>query len=205
MKKNLIIFILALFFIPLAHLIVCAHPHVFISQKMKIVFDDKGLAGFNIEWEFDDMFTTMITEDYDTNQNQILEKNEVATIKEKAFSYLANSNYFTFIKIDSKPFTVKFVQNFFAKIENKKVIYEFFVPCHVRAGENAKQVVVAAYDPSYYSAVFFAKSDGVTLDESKGNIKRYEVKTIVKEDKSTKIYFDMINPMALFLEFKLTK
>ena len=205
MKKKFLIFILTLVFIALAHSIVYAHPHVFISQKMKIVFDEKGLAGFNIEWEFDDMFTTMITEDYDVNQNQILEKNEVATIKEKAFSYLANSNYFTFIKIDNKPFTVKFVQNFFAKIKNKKVIYEFFVPCHVSAGKNAKQVIVAAYDPSYYSAIFFAKSDGVSLDESKGNLKRFEAKTIVKEDKSTKIYFDMINPMALFLEFKLTK
>ena len=184
---------------------VFAHPHVFISQKVNIVFDDKGLAGFNIEWEFDDMFTTMILGDYDANKNQFLEKNEVATIKEKAFSYLANFNYFTFIKIENKPFDVKFVKNFFAKINNNKLIYEFFVPCHVSAIKNIKNIIVASYDPSYYSAVFFSGKDGVTLNDSQGNLKKYKVKTLVKEDKSTKIYFDMINPMALFMEFRIRK
>ncbi|MCK5312904.1 MAG: DUF1007 family protein [Desulfobacteraceae bacterium] len=179
-----------------------AHPHVFISQKIEIVFDEKGLAGFNMEWEFDDMFTSMILGDYDVNKNQILEKNEVATIKEKAFSYLSNSNYFTFIKIEGRTFDVKFVQNFYAKIRNKKLIYEFFVPCHVSAVKNVKHINVATYDPSYYSAIFFSQQDSVRLNSSQGDLKRFDVKTIVKEDKSTKIYFDMISPMALFLEFK---
>jgi ABC-type uncharacterized transport system substrate-binding protein len=32
---------------------VIAHPHVFIVQRLKIVFDDQGLAGFGVEWQFD--------------------------------------------------------------------------------------------------------------------------------------------------------
>lgn len=67
-----------------------AHPHVFIVQSLKIVFNDKGLAGFNIRWEFDDMFSTMISDDL--NKNGVLEKTEVTSIKEKAFSYIAEFN-----------------------------------------------------------------------------------------------------------------
>jgi len=182
-----------------------AHPHVFINQKIKIVFDAKGVAGFRIQWEFDDMFTTMIAGDYDINKNQLLEKNEVTTIKEKAFSYLANSNYFTFIKIDNVPFNVKFVQHFSATIINKKLIYDFFIPCHVSASFNTKRIIVATYDPTYYSAISFAEHHGAVLDEVKGDIERFETEVMIQEDKSTKIYFDMICPTALFLEFRLAK
>ena len=205
MQKNIIVIILGILFLLSASRIVHAHPHTFINQKIKIVFDDKGVAGFNIWWEFDEMFASMIIGDYDANKNQVLENNEVAVIKEKAFSYLSNFNYFIFIKIDNKVFNVKFVKDFFAKIQDKKLIYEFFVPCHVRAVENAKHMVVATYDPSYYSALFFSEQEGVVLDDSKGYLKKFKVKTMIKEDKSTKIYFDMINPMALFLEFKINK
>jgi len=51
-----------------------AHPHVFIAQNLKVVFDDKGMVGFNVNWAFDEMFSNMICEDYcDLNKNGILE------------------------------------------------------------------------------------------------------------------------------------
>ena len=174
-----------------------SHPHVFIVQRIKIVFDDKGLAGFNIQWKFDDMFASMIADDYGKNQNGILEKKEVALIKKEAFSYLSSYNYFTFVTISGKPFDVKFIQNFSAILNNKKLIYEFFVPCHVTATSNFKHITVATYDPSYYSAIFFAEKGSVSLDNSEA----FEVKTAIRKDKSTSIYYDMINPWALFLDF----
>ena len=74
-----------------------AHPHVFIVQRITIVFDDEGLAGFKIRWDFDDMFASMIAGDYDKNQNGILESSEVAVIKKEAFSYTSNQDYFTML------------------------------------------------------------------------------------------------------------
>jgi ABC-type uncharacterized transport system substrate-binding protein len=56
---------------------VIAHPHVFIVQRLKIVFDDQGLAGFGVEWQFDEMFSSMIAMDFDQNQNSTLEPAEV--------------------------------------------------------------------------------------------------------------------------------
>ncbi|MBL0717016.1 MAG: DUF1007 family protein [Desulfosarcina sp.] len=179
--------------------IALSHPHVFIVQRIKIVFDDNGLAGFNIQWNFDDMFASMIAGDYDKNKNGTLEKNEVELIKKEAFSYLANYNYFTFIKNGKKPFTIKFIQNFSAILNNNKLRYNFFIPFHVTAANNFKDVTVAVYDPSYYTAIFFSAKNPVTLDNSEA----FEVKTSIKEDKSTSIYYDMINPWALFLNFRI--
>lgn len=179
--------------------IVCSHPHVFIEQKLKILFDDKGVAGFNVHWKFDDMFSNMICEEHDLNKNGALENREVTSIKEKAFSYIAEFNYFIYVKIDKTPFKVKYVTDFSAKIEDGKLIYNFFVPCHVSAVKTVKHIIIDSYDPNYYSDIYFTKQHPFTIEGSD----RFEVKAQIKRDKSTSIYYDMINPWALFLNFKL--
>ena len=175
-----------------------AHPHVFIVQRLNIVFDNQGLAGFGIEWHFDDMFSSMIATDYDKNQNSTLEPAEVLMVKEKAFSYIAEYDYFIFVKIDGQPFKVKFIKDFNAVLKNGKLSYHFFVPCHVKAHELLKQIVIAVYDPSYYTAIFFAQKRPVRVE----NGDRFVIESSIKEDKSTSIYFGMINPWALFLKFR---
>jgi len=197
-KKITIISTISIILLAIFCSVALSHPHVFIAQRIKIVFDDQGLAGFNIHWTFDDMFASMIAGDYDKNQNKVLEKSEVALIKKEAFSYVSNYNYFTFVKIDGKPFDVKFIQNFSAEFHDKKLVYKFFIPCHVTATSNFKHVTVASYDPSYYTAIFFANNGSVSLDNSEP----FKVKTAIKGDKSTSIYYGQVNPWALFLDFR---
>jgi ABC-type uncharacterized transport system substrate-binding protein len=178
---------------------VIAHPHVFIVQRLSIVFDNQGLAGFRVEWNFDDMFSSMIATDYDKNQNSTLEPAEVAVVKEKVFSYIAEYDYFIFVKIDGQSFKVKWIKNFNAVLKNGKLSYHFFVPCHVKAHKLFKQIVIAAYDPSYYTAIFFAQKQPALVK----NGDRFVIESSLKEDKSTSIYFGMVNPWALFLKFRL--
>ena len=175
-----------------------SHPHVFIVQRIQVVFDDKGLAGFRIEWKFDEMFSSMIATDYDKNKNKYLEPDEVAVIKENAFSYISNYNYFTFVRIEGKPFQVKYVKDFSAKLVGNKLTYEFLVPCHVAAMSSFKRIIIATYDPSYYTAIFFAKKHPAAL----ANADRFQVESAIKEDKATSIYYDMVHPWGLFLDFR---
>ncbi len=175
-----------------------SHPHVFMTQQITSVFDDRGVAGFKIRWAFGDMFSSMITDDYDKNKNGFLEKEEAAVVKEEAFSYISEYNYFIFIKIDGKPFEVKFIKDFSAVLNNGELIYTFFVPCHVTAIPRFKQIIVTTYDPTYYSAILFKKKSPAVLE----NNELFEVTATVKEDMSTSIYFDMVNPWALFLDFR---
>jgi ABC-type uncharacterized transport system substrate-binding protein len=175
-----------------------SHPHVFIIQRLNVVFDDKGLAGIKVIWKFDDMFASMIAEDHDSNRNGSFEANEIKEVKAKAFDFISEHSYFTFIRIDDKPFNVKFIRDFNAVLEDNKLIYDFFIPCHVTATSNLKRIVVASYDPSYYTAIFFPQKKPVALTAADG----FDVKTDLKEDPDTKIYYDMIHPWALFMEFR---
>jgi ABC-type uncharacterized transport system substrate-binding protein len=164
---------------------------------LNAVFDEKGLAGIKVSWKFDDMFASMIAEDHDANQNGVLEPDEVSEVKEKAFSYISEFSYFSYIRIDGEPFEVKFISDFDAILEGDRLVYEFTIPCHVTATEQPKKVVVCTYDPSYYTAIFFAATQSVSLT----NADAFEVTSAVREDPDTKIYYDMVNPWAFFLEF----
>ena len=63
-------FILAIFLLFSVQTRVFAHPHVFIHNSVTIVFDENGLAGFKVDWVFDEMFSNMIIHDYDQNKNK---------------------------------------------------------------------------------------------------------------------------------------
>ena len=175
-----------------------AHPHVFVSQRFTVTFGDQGLTGVQVCWSFDDMFSAMIAGDYDLNQNGRFETTEIAKIEKEAFSNLAGFGYFIFIRIDRTPFPVKEVKNFNAVLDQGRMRYEFFVPCPVAAAGQARKVSIAGYDPSYYSAIFFSEQAPVVLESAEG----FEVHTALREDPEPSIYFDMIHPQTLFLEFR---
>jgi len=175
-----------------------AHPHVFIVQRLNLVFDEKGLAGIKVRWKMDDMFASMIAEDHDQNRNGTLEPDEVQSVRENAFIFIKEFNFFTYIKIDNRPFQIKFIRDFNATLENGRLVYEFLIPCHVTATDAYKKVSVSTYDPSYYTAIFFAKNNPVSLTTADA----FELKTSIREDPDTKIYFDMIHPWTLFMEFR---
>lgn len=178
---------------------VAAHPHTFIAQETKIVFDEKGLAGFDIHWTLDEMFSVMISEDFDEDKNGSLSKQEVTVIKEKAFGYIASYNYYIHIRIDGKPFAIKFIRDFNASLNNGKLSYNFFIPCHITAAKTLKKIILSPYDPEYYSAIYFPDKKHFIIENSD----HFVIETKVERDMSTLIYFKTVNPLAIFLNFKL--
>ncbi|MCK4815305.1 DUF1007 family protein, partial [bacterium] len=176
-----------------------AHPHTFIDQRVNIAFDDKGLAGFKVRWVFDDMFSAMIAGDYDQNRNGSLEPEEVGAIKKGAFAYLAVYNYFILINIEGTPFEVKFVKDFSAKLADNRLVYNFFVPCHVRAVNNYKQITFTTNDPTNYSSLLFDEKHPIKLD----NAETFEVKNSGFEDKLLMMNVGAAGANSLSLEFRL--
>ena len=174
-----------------------AHPHVFVYNHLTVVFDDMGLAGFDIRWTFDEMFSQMFIGDYDKNRNGDLEPMEIDQLKAGAFDNLKEFGYFTHIRVNGQPFAVRFVKNFRAEINKNKLIYRFFVPCHVQALETAKAVTIAIYDQTFYCSVFLVK-DPVSFK----NPAPYEVDHRIAINKEEAYYFEQIYPEEITLTFR---
>ena len=91
-----------------------SHPHIFLYSTVKVVFDEKGLAGVQVNWVFDEMFSSMMILDFDKNRNGRFEPAEIESLKKGAFDNLRQFDYFMHIKISGKSFKVKYVTDFSA-------------------------------------------------------------------------------------------
>jgi ABC-type uncharacterized transport system substrate-binding protein len=181
----------------LCPLYVAAHPHVFLHTGLQILFDEKGLSGVRVIWMFDEMFSNMIISEFDSNANGRFEPAEIDNLKEGAFSYLQNFDYFTHIKIDGNPFEVKFVRDFTAKIKGHTLVYQFLVPCHVSAIDAVKEVKLSIYDHSYYCSVFLAK-EAIAYQ----NHQSYEVEHRIERNRKDAYYYGQIFPEEITVRFK---
>ena len=174
-----------------------AHAHVWITNGIIFYFDKQGLAGFKVEWVFDEMFSNMIIHDYDENRNGALEPAEIKRVEKGAFSNLKEFAYFLHVKIDKKEFKVRFVKDFNAKIVTDRVVYHFLVPCHVKAGPSPKKISIGIYDESFYTQInllkdqiFFENNDCCDFQHS------------VELNKDEPYYYGQVYPEEIVLVFK---
>jgi len=176
---------------------VFGHPHVFIDYAVKFVFDDQGLAGFEVVWVFDDLSSAGYILDYDKNRDNRFSSAELKALKRGAFDNLKSYNYMTFVSIDRNEFKVSFIKDFSARVSDSQLVYQFFIPCHVRAISNNKVIRFSMYDEEYF-VDYSLKPKHIYLQNSAQHT------TSVKYQKNfkKKIYFGQINPMEIELNFK---
>ena len=191
-------FFLVLLFIFKASAGLEAHPHVFIDTTVTVIFDDEGISGFQIQWLFDEMFSSMIINDFDEDYNFQFNSNEIENIENNAFSNLKNFHYFSYISLNRKDFPFKKVTNFSASIIGERLIYKFFIPYKIKAKESEQVVTVAVYDDSYYCDVAFAENSPLILKNAGTYTVRYEI----AQNKKNPIYFGQVFPFEIVLYFR---
>lgn len=174
-----------------------AHPHIFIDNQVEIVFDNKGLAGFRIQWVFDDMSSSGYIIDYDLNHDRMFSANEKRTLKKEVFDYLKNYDYMTYVDIDGNPFKVQFVTDFDPKIRGERLIYNFFIPCHVKASRHPKKIAIAVYDEEFF----------VNFSSKKGSFRLLHGEDFVTSTKiwiniNKSFYYNQFHPTEFIFYFK---
>lgn len=178
-----------------------AHPHIFIDNTVTIVFDHNGLAGIKAQWVFDEMYSSMLVHDFDENKDGTFSDTEIEKIRQDAFSNLEDYNYFTHIVINGKKFKVKRVKDFSARLDKDRIVYSFFVPCHVSANSSYKGIKISMYDITYYVAISLVGEDPVRYDKPSHIDCTYKI----FEDTKNAYYYGQIFPQAILLKFRKKK
>ena len=196
--KNKRIRYMAVMFMLIIPVSVYSHPHVYIDNTVSIVFDKDGMKGIRAQWVFDEMFSNMIIADCDRNSDGKLNSDEVKAVKKGYFSNLKQHNYFSYVEIDGKAFRVTYVEDFNASIQDDKIMYSFFIPCHVKASAEAKKIIIAMYDETYYTDIahndFACKPAELTG--------RFEIEARVVDNTKKSFYFGQMHPTEIVLTFK---
>ncbi len=173
-----------------------AHPHVFVDCSLTAVFDEQGLTGFEQRWEFDEMFTAFLFEEFDADGNSQFDAAEIQAVKQGAFDNLGEYGYFTHILIDGTAFPVQEATSFSLEMDEwGNAVYHFFVPCLLNVGEEAQEIRVSIFDDTYYTDIVI-QEQAVSLPESKTLHIQYKVSDIPE----LSYYYGQITPKGLFIK-----
>jgi len=105
--------------------ILYAHPHTFIEVYPTISVKNNTTQKINFVWKLDEMTSSMLIMEFDTNMDGKFDTKELSYIEENYFRALNDYNFYTDITIKSKIQKFPNPKNFNAFIENNKLCYSF--------------------------------------------------------------------------------
>ena len=106
-------------------MVLFAHPHTFIDVYPTMIVKDGIAENIRITWKIDEMTSSMLIMDVDTNGDGKLDSKESKYIEENYFNIFADYNFYTYIIINGKKIDIPTPTNFVATIENYRVCYSF--------------------------------------------------------------------------------
>ena len=178
-----------------------AHPHIFVDAKFEAVAAADGSLGeLHDIWRFDEVFSSSVLLDYDTNQNSTLDPPELAAVAKTVGNSLAKYNYYTSVTINGKPVPLAKPEVIHAAYEDGSLILSF----SQRPAEKTPLkglVVFGVYDPTLYTALDFAddtdlKTSGSGFGRCARKVVRPGSKEIIAENQAmlTSLFFN--DPMG---------
>ena len=182
-KRTLLVVLLFL----LSFNIIYAHPHMTIQAYSYNYFNDKGLMGVYLQWEYDPMFSSQLIYNYDVDQNMEFSESEIGELKLSYFDNIVDSNYYTYFKLDNKKISNPEPVSFKAVIdkEDEVIVMSFYIPLNIDYQGN-QQLTYGYEDKTQYTAFYIPQRElwnkGDNFNISKKHINRLgEVKLTFSE------------------------
>ena len=100
----------------------------------------------NFQWNFDDFFSSRTIEKYDSNRDGIFESEELVLLRREIFDPLSQLNYYVNIWKEGNKLKKIVAKNFKAKIETKRLIFDFSVPLMPPANPSEGPLIISLFD-----------------------------------------------------------
>lgn len=156
--------LICLFAAPLA-----AHPHIFVNAGIDVVVDEEGrLTHLRITWEYDELYSLLITEEYSVDQDfdGVLNAADLKTLTGFDMNWIEGFNGDLEANLAGEPLILSGPGEATADLTDGRI-----VTTHLRAVEGApliagKMLSLKPYDITYYTA--YDVSLPVTLSGREG-------------------------------------
>ncbi len=142
-----------------------AHPHTFIDIYPDIVVENGKIKKLHLTWKIDEMTSSMLLMDVDSNGNGKIDKNEEKNIEQNYFNTMTDYDFYTYIKVAGKKVTLPEITHFHAFVEKNKVCYGFDFELHT----NAKETSLEFGDSDFYIAMVL-KDEFVKVKGAKAKV-----------------------------------
>ena len=123
-----------------------ANPDVWVKTGLTYQFDNGKLSGLQFTWQFDEYYSSRSIQTYDTNQNKILESDEVSRLRAEAFDPLARFGYYIHLWVGGEKHKQLTIKDFAATIDGTQLVYRFTAALIPPADPNTDAIVTSLYD-----------------------------------------------------------
>lgn len=140
-----------------------AHPHVWVTGRSEIIFDQTGLVkAIRNTWVFDEMYSAFATEGLGKDGKPPAPE-ELAPLAKTNIESLAEFDDFTYAKeAGAKVVFAEPIDYGLDVRDDKRVVLHFTLPLKTPASAK-KAFSLQVYDPAYFVAFSFEPKDPVTL------------------------------------------
>jgi ABC-type uncharacterized transport system substrate-binding protein len=140
-----------------------AHPHVFVTAKVDLLFGPSGLVtGVRHAWKFDDMYSSFLVQGL-ADPGEILTKEQLAPFAKTNLEALAEFGFFTVVKVSGKQSEFNDPMDYWLEEGDDRLLVLHFTLPLKEPTTAARGFTLAIYDPTYYVAFSLADKDPVTL------------------------------------------
>ncbi|MFN3686228.1 DUF1007 family protein [Salinarimonas sp.] len=148
---------------------VLAHPHVWVTAKAEIGYDDEGrIAEIAHRWTFDEFYSSFVTQGLPTRADGSIEPTYLAEIAELNATSLIDFDYFTFVNLDGVEVGFGDPTDYEMTFDGKQATLHFRLPL-ARPQEARSHVVVEIWDPEFFVSFRIADGDeAVTVENAPG-------------------------------------
>jgi ABC-type uncharacterized transport system substrate-binding protein len=141
-----------------------AHPHVFIEANLEIVRDGAGaVTELRHVWRFDELFSTSVLLDYDTNADNKLETSELDEVSKTVTASIAEYNFYTELRVGSDPVEFSPPERIMVDFQDNQILMFFALKTKAPIETKSGNFKIAVSDASFYVALEIADESAVQI------------------------------------------
>ena len=141
-----------------------AHPHVWVTMKETVLYDQGTITGLQQAWTFDELYTQQAIEGLDKNGDGKYDREELKELAQVNIDGLKEFSYFTFAKLGATELKFKPPVDYWLDYSDKGILtLHFTLPLEQPVSAEAPGFNFAVFDSSYFIAFEFAEADPVKI------------------------------------------
>nr|WP_298684401.1 DUF1007 family protein [uncultured Dongia sp.] len=145
-----------------------AHPHVFIDNRVTLLFADGAVTGFRTEWRFDEIFTEDLVAQYDADGDGAFSPSESKQVRDGTLPNLKGFHYFTYVYFDGKDLGELEPADFAADIVDGAARFVFTYALPKPVDPHQRKLAISIYDSEYYVEVLMAEKNPLAIEGEAG-------------------------------------
>jgi ABC-type uncharacterized transport system substrate-binding protein len=139
-----------------------AHPHVWVEARADIIFDAEArVTGIRQTWIFDPAYSAYAIMGLDMGRDGRPDPEKLTELADANLASLADTDYFTALKVDGEPAALTSPNNAQASVANDRLVLRFVLP--LKSPIKPRELTLDVGDPTFFTAFTLPQAADTTM------------------------------------------